>query len=352
MKTKDILAIFNAGSTSLKYKIFDYKNLELLDSETFDIEEKGKEREILQEALFNKILTKAKSFGNIKYFGHRVVHGGDDFTQPTIINKTNIKKLAKYNELAPLHNPFNLSFINLALVNQPKIKNIAVFDTGFFANINEESRHFAIPIKYYYQNVKRYGFHGISHQYILNEASKILKKKEKNCNLIICHLGGGCSISAILKGIAVDISLGFTPLGGIMMSTRSGDIDPGVLIHLLKKYNYTTDELNQILNHKSGIYGISGKTNYLDLINGVKSKDEKCILAFNMFCYQIRKTIASYFGIINKVDAICFTGSIGSGIEITRKKIMKNLNIAKNIPVLAIKTNEELNIARQIKSLK
>lgn len=351
MKTKELLVIFNAGSTSLKYKIFDHQTLELLDSETFDIEETGNEREILQRALFNKIIEKANSLGSIKAFGHRVVHGGDEFTKPTIVNKNNIKKLAKYNELAPLHNPYNLSFINLALVNQPKIKNIAVFDTGFFADINEETKHFAIPIQYYYQNIKRYGFHGISHQYILSEASKMLKKKENNCNLIICHLGGGCSISAISKGKAVDISLGFTPLGGIMMSTRCGDIDPGVLIHLIRKYNYSVDKLNNILNHASGILGISNKSNYLELINGLKIKDEKCTLAFNMFCYQIRKTIASYFGILNNVDAICFTGSIGSGLEITRKNIIKNMSIVKGIPILAIKTNEELNIARQIKAI-
>ncbi|MDD4784185.1 MAG: acetate/propionate family kinase [Candidatus Pacebacteria bacterium] len=351
MTNKNLLVIFNAGSTSLKYKIFDYQTLELINSESFDIEEKGKEREIIQEALFNKIIETANTFGSIKAFGHRVVHGANEFIKPTIITKANIKKLEKYNDLAPLHNPYNLSFINLALKHQPQIKNIAVFDTGFFANINIESQHFAIPLKYFYANVKRYGFHGISHQYILSEASKILKKKEKDCNLIICHLGGGCSISAISKGIAIDISLGFTPLGGVMMSTRSGDIDPGVLIYLMKKYNYTVDELNNILNHQSGILGISNTKNYLNLLAGVKNKDEKCILAFNMFCYQIKKTIASYFGILNKVDAICFTGSIGSGFEITRKTIIKNFDLIKNIPILPIKTNEELNIARQLKTI-
>jgi acetate kinase len=351
MKQKELLVIFNAGSTSLKYKIFDFKNLETLDTETFDIEEKGKEREILQEALFNKIIAKANSFGQIKHFGHRVVHGGDDFINPTIITNSNIKKLEKYNGLAPLHNPYNISFIKLCIKNQPKTKNIAVFDTGFFADINDEAKHFAIPIKYYYQNVKRYGFHGISHQYILSEASKILKKKEQSCNLIICHLGGGCSISAISKGKAIDISLGFTPLGGIMMSTRSGDIDPGVLIYLMKKYNYTADDLNKILNNQSGIFGIANTKNYLELLNGLKKKDEKCTLAFKMFCYQIRKTIGSYFAILNKVDAIFFTGSIGSGFEITRNTITKNLTLAKDVPILAIKTNEELNIAKQIKAL-
>ncbi len=351
MTTKNVLVIFNAGSTSLKYKIFDYKTLDLLDTETFDIEEKGREREILQEALFSKIIEKANSFGNIKSFGHRVVHGGDEFINPTIITKTNIKNLEKYNDLAPLHNPYNLSFIKLALHTQPKIKNIAVFDTGFFSTINEEAKHFAIPIKYFSKNIRRYGFHGISHQYITSEASKLLKKKEQSCNLIICHLGGGCSVSAISKGKAIDISLGFTPLGGIMMSTRSGDIDPGVLIYLMKKYNYSADELNNILNNQSGIFGIANTKNYLDLLDGVKKKEEKCTLAFNMFCYQIRKTIASYFGILNKVDAICFTGSIGSGFEITRNTITKNLTIAKDIPILAIKTNEELNIAKQVKSL-
>lgn len=348
---KKCILVLNAGSTSLKYKIFDSKDFSILGEGGYEIEEKGKEREILQRALFQEIVTKAKELGMIECVAHRVVHGGPDFHKPTLITKKNIAKLEKHEHLAPLHNPHNTSFIRLALEQLPRVPNVAVFDTGFYHDMPDVAKIMPIPFKYFNEGVQRYGFHGISHQYIVEEAAKALEKPISKINLITLHLGGGSSVTAIKNGRPIDTSLGFTPMGGAIMSTRCGDMDPGVIIYLMKKYGFDIAKLEQTLNHQSGIMGMCGAKNFLELLQGIKGGDKKCKLAFEAFTYRLKKYIGAYYAALGSVDAIVFTGSIGSGKETTRAMILKGTPFEKTIPVLAIKTNEELSIAQQAKRI-
>jgi acetate kinase len=345
----NVIIVLNAGSTSLKCKIFDYKSLTVLVERGYDIEEKGEARAALQKELFEDIVGQAQALGNVALIAHRVVHGGPDFFKPAIITKKNIASLEAHNHLAPLHNPHNISFIRLALNLLPNVPNVAVFDTGFYAGLPDVAKVMPIPYKYFDEGVQRYGFHGISHEYAASEAAKLLGKPLAQTNLIILHLGGGSSVSAIRKGKPVDVSLGFTPLGGAVMSTRSGDMDPGVIIYLMKKYGLDIEKLEQTLNHQSGIMGICGAKNFLELLNGIRKGDRKCRLAFDMFVYRLKKYVGAFYAVLGSVDAIVFTGSIGSGKATTRQAVLKGMPFLADTPVFAIKTNEELSIARQAK---
>lgn len=348
---KKIIVVLNAGSTSLKYKIFEYRTLAVLAENGYDIEETGKERDILQKALFQEIITSAKTCGDIACIAHRVVHGGPDFYLPTRITKKNIATLEQHSHLAPLHNPHNISFIKLSLEKFPHIPTVAVFDTGFYHDMPLVAKVMPIPYTYFAQGIQRYGFHGISHQFVVEEAARELKKPVSKINLITFHLGGGSSVAAIQNGKPIDISLGFTPLGGAVMSTRSGDIDPGVIIHLMKKYKLDVKKLEQTLNYQSGIMGICGSKNFLELLAGVQRGDKKCTLAFDMFTYRLKKYLGAFYALLGRVDGLVFTGSIGSGSKATRDAITKNIPFVKNIPIITIKTNEELSIARQAKKV-
>jgi acetate kinase len=345
----ETIITFNAGSTSLKYQIFDLKTLKVLDKNEYDIEEQGKERKILQESLFEKILTTAKKLGEVKMIGHRVVHGGKYFTKPTIITKDNIKELEKNSVLAPLHNPHNLLFIKLALKKEKNIKNLAVFDTGFFSTLPPENKILPIPYKYYDQGIYKYGFHGISHEYVANASAKKLNKKLSSLNLIICHLGGGSSVCAIKKGKAFDCSFSFSPTSGLPMSTRSGDIDPGVIFHILKNEKLTLNQAIDLFNKESGIKGISNKKSSKELETGYLNKNEIDVTCFKLINNAVKKYIGAFYATLGKVDAIVFTGGIGYHGKIVRNDILKNLPFKKDLKVVIIKTNEELLIASYCK---
>ncbi len=258
---------------------------------------------------------------NISIVVHRFVHGGDEFRKPVIASRENIVKLSRLNELAPLHNPSNLKGLEIASRYLPHAKQVCVFDTAFHHTVPLYARMYPIPLDYYNRyKVKRYGFHGISYSYINNLLS--LNKKDIK-KLIICHLGNGASICAVKNGVSVDTSMGYTPLEGLMMGTRCGDIDPSIPFILKEKLNVSCEELYDILNKKSGLLGISQKT--YDFKELSTYSDENSKLAFKMYIYRITKFIGGYCAALNGIDALVFTGGIGENSSLLRKEVCKNL---------------------------
>lgn len=346
----NILSI-NSGSTSFKYKLFDEKEKEIKQGNFENVAD--------LKTTIKKALKEIADFRNVIAVGHRVVHGGEKYNKPILINNEILKELEGFNELAPLHNPYNLLGIKEIKEYLPDILQIAVFDTAFYFNLPEVARIYALPIqiteKY---KIKRFGFHGISHQFAMQETAKQLKKEFNKLNLITCHLGGGWSITAIKKGQAIDTSMGYTPLEGLVMMTRAGDLDPGIIIELLKKSSKflgeeKCEEVCQLLNNESGIKGLSGGINdYQELLKEISFSNQDARKAMDIAIYRLVKYIGAYWTILEgQVDAIVFTGAIGAGNPITRNQVMKSLKFLGNIPVLAIKSNEELMIAREVKEI-
>lgn len=333
----DKILVINSGSTSLKYKLFNIKDLKEEESgyiENIGQGEIGNHKEALEIAL-----KEIDNLERIKIVGHRVVHGGEEFVNTVEINLENLKKLEKYNDLAPLHNPANLMGIEAAQNLLPDIPNYACFDTAFYKDLEEKVYKYAIPEKF---KIRKYGFHGLSHQFVTE------KYKDSDAKIISCHLGGGCSITASLGGKAIDTSMGFTPMEGLIMMSRSGDIDPGIITYLQRKENLNVEEMDKVLNFESGVYGICGEKDWLKVLKRVEEGDNKAKLAFNMFCLRIRKYIGAYFAELGGLDVLIFTGSIGSGDERTRETICAKLPFLEGIKVEDIKTNEELMIVKNI----
>lgn len=344
MSKQESILILNAGSTSLKCKLFSIKDLKVLNQKNFtDLSLNGEEH----LDAFRQFLRKIGDLTNIKMVGHRLVHGGDEFYQPTLINDENIKELAKFNHLAPLHNPYGLKVLESARVYLSGIPHLVVFDTAFFITLPLKARIYALPKEYYEKNgIQRFGFHGISHQYAMEKAAEELKRKISDINLITCHLGGGCSITAIEKGRAIDTSMGFTPSEGLVMMTRPGDVDVGIIFHLYKEAGLDLEQIENLFNYHSGIKGLTGQKDFLKLLRAVRKGDKKSKLAFEIFVYRIQKYIGAYFAILGKVDALVFTGAIGAGDSYTRRKICQ-LDILNRTRILTIASNEEEAIAKE-----
>jgi len=344
MKT---ILVINSGSTSLKYKLFNAKNFRELKSGY--IQDIGTSKVKNHEQALMIVLKEIDDLENIKAIGHRVVHGGEEFVQPTLITKSVLRRLAKYNKLAPLHNPANLMGIKACLKLLPKIPNLTVFDTSFHQTIPKKAYLYALPLKYYKKyRIRRYGFHGISHQYVAEEAAKKLKKPLDKLKIITCHLGGGCSITAINKGKSVDTSMGFTPAEGLVMMTRSGDIDPAIILFLERELRFTPSQIDKIINFQSGMLGLCGEENMLKVLNKVKRGNKLAKLAFDIFVYRIQKYIGAYYAALGGLDALVFTGAIGAGKPKTRNTICQGIkHIIRRVKVLAISTDEELMIARE-----
>lgn len=340
--SKQILVI-NCGSSSLKYKLFDLESLKLIEESNFQHIKNHR------DALKN-VLREIGDLSKIAAVGHRVAYGGKEFRETRLVTKETLYKLERYNLLAPLHNPYNLEGVKICLEYLPEIPNFAVFDSAFFKDLPEKAKVYALPYEFYQEGIERLGFHGISYQYALQAAAGKLKEPIKRIKIIACHLGGGSSICAIDKGKAVDVSLGFTPIEGLMMSSRCGDLDPGIILYLLKNKGMSLEKLEEILNYRSGIKGLSGCDNFLDLLKVMRS-ERRAKLAFEIFVYRIKKYIGAYYAVLNGADALVFTGSIGAGSSFTRKKICQNLDILRNVAVFAIPSNEELVIASEVKFL-
>ena len=360
MKKPNQILILNSGSTSLKYKLFDFGLKKIKEGFVEDIGKGGIKNHT--DAL-GKAIDELGETENIKYVGHRVVHGGNEFYYPTIVNKKVLKKIAKFNSLAPLHNPVNLEGIEASMSLIKNAKNVAVFDTAFYRYLPEHAFLYAISKEFYKKyGIRRYGFHGISHKYVMLEAAKILKKPAGKLKLITCHLGGGASITAIKNGKAIDTSMGFTPMEGIPMATRCGDIDPGVLLELIrnkkikiKKYTNgdRIDDLNYLLNHESGLKGLAGiKSNSIYEISHLAARgDEEMINVLKLYAYRIKKYIGAYKAILGGLDAVVFTGTVGYRSKRIKSLIANGFKELVGVKRIVVKTNEELMIAKEIVKL-
>jgi len=391
------ILVVNCGSSSLKYQLINMDNKEVLAAGKCDrigvtsinkpfIEYKRGSEEVIKElelpnhtAAFEEIVKfltdekigVIKSLGEIDAIGHRVVHGGPKFTATVMVTDDVMKEFEKCIEYAPLHNPAHLQGINACLKIMPGIPEVLVFDTAFHKSIPEEAFMYALPYEYYEKYaIRKYGFHGTSHQYITEEAARRLGKRKEEINIISCHLGNGSSITAVRNGRSVDTSMGLTPLEGLMMGTRSGDLDPAILEFVMQKENISIEEMITILNKKSGMYGISGKTGDVrDLKELADNGDKLAKLALEMFIYRIKKYIGSYMAVLGHVDAVTFEGGIGEnnhdivekcvadmeelGIKINRNRTEQETaegiisSSDSRIKVLVIPTNEELKIAEE-----
>ena len=303
--------------------------------------------------------------------GHRVVHGGEKFSEPAIIDDAALRTIEELIPLAPLHNPANVTGIKVMRELLPDVPQVAVFDTAFHQTMPARAFHYALPAEFYRSyGVRRYGFHGTSHQYVAGQAARYLGRPLETLNLITLHLGNGASAAAIERGRSIDTSMGLTPLEGLVMGTRSGDIDPAVHFYLARKTGRPFDEIESILNRESGLKGICGVNDMREILNRAHKGDAQAGLAFEMFCYRVKKYIGAYYAALGSVDAIVFTGGIGEnsaavrtkscegltalGITIDERRnntddggIMEIQDEGGRVKILVIPTNEELEIARQ-----
>ncbi|QFR49585.1 acetate kinase [Sulfurimonas lithotrophica] len=334
------LAVINSGSSSLKFKLFDMKDESVIFK--LNLEEITSHSDALDEVI-KQLDSMGINFHDLDAVGHRVVHGGEKFKKATLVTNEVIKDIDSLSLLAPLHNPANLQGIISVKKIAPELKQYAVFDTAFHSTMAKEAFLYALPYEMYEKyGIRRYGFHGTSHFYIAKETAKRLNKPLSELNIISMHLGNGESICAIENGKSIDTSMGFTPLEGLIMGTRSGDIDPAIVLYLQRTLGYDVGEMDTILNKKSGLKGICGKS---DVRSIIASDDEKSKLALDMMVRRVRKYIGAYMSLMDRLDAVVFTGGIGEHSSYIRDRIMKNMDI-KNMFV--IDTDEELEIARQI----
>jgi acetate kinase len=350
------ILVINCGSSSIKYKLYNTKTSSLLAKGLIERigEENSKAKNHVEgvKLLISRIIEKGAvdKLEEISAIGHRVVHGGEVFTQPHVIDNTVTDKIRECVPLAPLHNPANLAGILSCAKVFPNTPQVAVFDTAFHQTMPETAYLYAIP-GYFYKKykIRKYGFHGTSHQFIAHQAAGALKKSLGKVKLITCHLGNGCSIAAIDKGKSIDTSMGFTPLEGLIMGTRSGDIDVAAVFYIMKKEKKHIADMDEILNKKSGLLGISGLSNdFRSIVKAAKRGNRLAKLAYDMFSYRIEKYIGAYYFALGGVDAICFTGGIGENsrefISDIKKKLKKVIN--SKTKIMVVSTDEELMIAR------
>ncbi|KFZ37960.1 acetate kinase [Shewanella mangrovi] len=361
MSNKFVL-VLNCGSSSLKFAVMDALTGEEQVSglaECFGLEDSrikwkynGEKQEVALgaftahreavEFIVKDILGPLPELASqILAVGHRIVHGGEKFTRSVIIDDSVIDGIEECASLAPLHNPAHLIGIRAAIASFPKLPQVAVFDTAFHQSMPEHAYIYALPYKLYREHsIRRYGMHGTSHLFVSREAAKLLDKPIEDTAIICAHLGNGASVTAVKGGKSVDTSMGLTPLEGLVMGTRSGDLDPSIIYHLVHQLGYTIDEVNNMLNKQSGLLGISEKTNDCRGIEeGYADGHKGCTLALEIFCYRLAKYIASYTVPLGKLDAVVFTGGIGENSSLIREKVLQHLQIFN------FKVDEERNLA-------
>jgi acetate kinase len=386
------ILVLNSGSSSLKYKLFDMVDEKALISGhvdgiglercLFKVKFGGgsEEKKVLVNDHVDAVLLALKSlkekkiiadFSEIAAVSHRVVHGGEHYSAPTVIDEKAIKAIKGLFELAPLHNPHNLAGILACQKMLPKTLQVAVFDTAFHQTLPKEAYLYALPYELYENHrIRKYGFHGMSHRYISEQAIKILGKKESR--IITCHLGNGSSIAAVKDGKSIDTSMGFTPMDGLIMGTRVGSIDPLIPVFMIKHKFYKLSEVDELLNKKAGLLGISGLTQDVrDLRKASLNGNSRAKLALSMFAYKAAFFISGYIGILGGLDALVFSAGIGEnawhvrrdicnylthfGIRLDQKLNKRNSAIVSKptskVKIYIIPTNEELEIARETKDL-
>lgn len=387
--------VLNSGSSSLKYQLLDVDKKSVLakglcdrigiDNPFLKHTKIGYDTVILQKdmkdhkaaikevlnALVDEKYGVISDVSEISAVGHRVVHGGEKFHDSAIIDDNVIKAIEECIELAPLHNPPNLVGIEACRQIMPNTPMVAVFDTAFHQTLPEYAYLYAIPYEMYQKyGVRKYGFHGTSHKYVSERAAEMLKKPLESLKIVTCHLGNGASICAVKYGKSVDTSMGFTPLAGLAMGTRSGTIDPAVVGFLMEKEKMSPKEINDYLNKKSGVLGISGiSSDFRDIQTAAEEGNERASLAIDMFCYRVKKYIGEYSAVMGGIDAVVFTAGIGENNDLVREKILKDMEFLgikvdweKNkqngkeldisaedatVKTLIIPTNEELAFARE-----
>ena len=335
------IAVLNAGSSSLKYKLFEMPSGEELASKTVEnIGEKNSPIKNHKEALESLSI----DFETIDALGHRVVHGGEVFSKSVLIDDAVMQTIEQLIPLAPLHNGANLEGIKVAKAKLPNTPQIAVFDTAFHATISQEAYLYALPIAMYKKhNIRRYGFHGTSHSYVSKMAAKLLHKDISTLNIITLHLGNGASACAIQNGKSIDTSMGFTPLEGLVMGSRSGDIDPAIILYMHTELGFSLEKIDTILNKESGLLGICQEN---DVRKIIASDSETSHLAISIMVRRIQKYIGAYMALLEDIDAIVFTGGIGENSSYIRERIMRS-KLFSNVKQLVIQTDEELEIANE-----
>ncbi len=392
--------VINCGSSSLKFQLIDAESETLIakglcerigiDGSRLVYQKIGTEKVITQKEmpdhtaaieLVLQALTGAehgvvKSLSEIGAVGHRIVHGGEKFAASTIIDENVLQAIEACSELAPLHNPANLIGIRACQKLMPGTPMVAVFDTAFHQTMPQEAYLYGLPYEYYEKyKIRRYGFHGTSHSYVSKRAAQVLQKPYEELKLIVCHLGNGASVSAVKNGQCVDTSMGLTPLEGLMMGTRSGDIDPAIMEFLAHKEGKSIDEIMTILNKKSGALGLSGNlsSDFRDLEDSYERGEEVGIRTMTAFAYRVAKYIGAYVAAMNGADAVCFTAGVGENSPLVREMVCEHLGymgvslnaeanhkrgedliVSENptgLKVLVIPTNEELAIARETYTL-
>lgn len=309
--TQLVLAL-NAGSSTLKYSLYRHDE----DVETKLLGETLKAGGAGHSAALATALERAQTkFGaQPAIVGHRIVHGGSSFAQPTRVDDAVLKRLAELIPLAPLHLPPALDLLRAALERCPSAVHVACFDTAFHQTLPEVARRFALPAELYEQGVRRYGFHGISYQYVVSALGAALPPR-----LVVAHLGSGASMTAIRDGHSLDTTMGFTPTGGLPMGTRSGDLDPGVLLHLLRGHVRSVDELEQLLDHRSGLLATAGSSDMAEVVSRAQAGDAKARMGIELFAYAIKKQIGAYAAVLGGLDCLVFTGGIGEHVPLVRE---------------------------------
>ncbi|WP_072680096.1 acetate/propionate family kinase [Arcobacter sp. LA11] len=366
-----LVFILNAGSSSLKYQLMNPVNKEVLAvgiCERIGIDgvlkhEFGDDQKMKIETampthkeaieLVLKTLTDGEgkvidSVDDIEAIGHRAVHGGEEFASSVMVSDKVINKMKELIPLAPLHNPANIMGMEICQELMPGKPNVAVFDTAFHQTMPDYAYMYPLPYEQYTKNgVRKYGFHGTSHYFVSNEAVKMLDKKH-NTRIIVCHLGNGSSVSAIFDGKCIDTSMGLTPVQGLMMGTRSGDIGAGAIQYMMETEGMNIKEMLDTLNKKSGIVGISGKSSDLrEVLEGMDAGDDRCRLAVDMIAYIIKKYVGSYAAALDGVDALCFTGGIGENAALIREKVCAGLDYM-GLNIDPTKNNKRSGEARDI----
>lgn len=386
--------VINCGSSSLKYQLIDSDTEAVIakglcerigidgrlthqtmgkDKYTVDVPmpEHNAAVKYVLDALLDQEKGAITSLSEIDAVGHRIVHGGEKFANSVVISDEVMEAIEECNDLAPLHNPANLIGIRACQSHMPGVPMVAVFDTAFHQTMPDKAYTYAIPYEYYENyKIRRYGFHGTSHSFVSKRLAELIGKDIKDTKMIICHLGNGSSITAVDGGKSVDTSMGLTPLAGLPMGTRSGDIDPAILEFIAGKEGKSVEEITTILNKKSGVSGLSGvSSDFRDLDAGMKNGNDRCRLALDVFCYSVKKYIGAYAAAMGGLDAIAFTAGIGENNPYVRRRATTGLEFmgidideeknevrgdetkistdSSKIQVWVVPTNEELAIARE-----
>lgn len=392
----DCILVINSGSSTVKYQLLDIGTETVWIKGMLEIgQAQGKHlyhwrdgsgqlhenRSVLQNPTYSVCFAAiAKVFTTVKCpqpsaIGHRVVHGGEDFVIPTLITPEVLAKIEQLSQLAPLHNPANEQGICVCLDLFPNVPQVAVFDTAFHQTMPDYVYRYPLPDSWYSKyNIRRYGFHGSSHRYVSGKAAEFLQKPLESLNLITLHLGNGASIAAIEHGLCIDTSMGFTPLEGLMMGTRCGDIDPSIPLYMQQATNMSVVQVSDELNHHSGLLGLTGSQDMRELLNRSELGDQPSELAISMYCYRIKKYIGAYIAALGQVDALVFTGGVGENAADIRTRCCNDLNVfgiaidhdlnrlpvdqisaispaGHSLYVLVIRTNEELQIAQEVVAL-